>query len=94
MGKGENGNGEIKVNGKALVLPDFVFHPDNKLSSLYSVHDFIAQNQHLPDMPSKKDIGEKGLDIITFSMKLLQKIEELTLYVIDLQKQIDELKKQ
>lgn len=49
-------------------------------------------NRHLPDIPSAKEVEENGVDLGEMNAKLLQKVEELTLYVIDLQKQIDELK--
>jgi len=74
--------------------PDYVFEEDYNLLPLSEVEQFIQQNNRLPDIPSAKEIEENGLNIGEMQSKLLLKIEELTLYILDLQKQIDELKKQ
>lgn len=71
---------------------DFVFKPEYKLLDLKKVEAFIAQNGHLPDVPSEKEVRAKGYNVNEMDAKLLQKVEELTLYIIDLQKQIDALK--
>ena len=73
---------------------DFVFKPDYKLCPLKEVEQFIQTNQHLPNIPSSEEVISKGVNLAKMDAKLLQKIEELTLYVIDLQKQIDQLKQQ
>lgn len=52
----------------------------------------MKHNHHLPEIPSAKEVMENGLDLGDMQGKLLMKIEELTLYILDLQKQIDELK--
>ena len=56
-----------------------------------NLEDYIKIHGHLPDMPSEKEILEKGIDISDMQAKQQRKIEELTLYIIDLQKKIDEL---
>ncbi|MEZ2440119.1 hypothetical protein AB6805_00250 [Chitinophaga sp. RCC_12] len=66
---------------------DFVFHPDYELPSLQEVERFIKTNKHLPQIPSEKEIEKEGLDVGEMDKKLLQKIEELTLYIIDLKKE-------
>lgn len=71
---------------------DYVFHPDYKLPSLTTVEQFINDNKHLPDIPSEKEVKEKGIDLGEINKLYLQKIEELTLYIIDLQKQVNVLK--
>ncbi|GEP88827.1 hypothetical protein SAMN05660909_01299 [Chitinophaga terrae (ex Kim and Jung 2007)] len=71
---------------------DYVFHPNYQLPSLASVEQFIKTNKHLPDIPSEKEVTEKGIDLGEINKLYLQKIEELTLYIIDLQKQINALK--
>jgi len=71
---------------------DFVFEPTYKLPELKTVESFIAKNGHLPEIPSEKEVKEKGYQLANMDAKLLQKIEELTLYIIDLQKQVDALK--
>ncbi|MCG8410537.1 MAG: hypothetical protein MI739_04540 [Bacteroidales bacterium] len=80
--------------------PDYVFASDYNLRSLNEVETYIEQNNHLPDIPSQKEVNEKGINLGNMDAKLLQKIEELTLYIIqqnkkieNMQKQIDELKK-
>ena len=72
---------------------DFVFEPNYNLKSLSEVEAFVTENKHLPDVPSAKEFKENGYKIGEMDNLLLQKIEELTLYIIDLQKQIEELKK-
>ena len=59
--------------------------------ALFAVLGTLA-NRHLPDIPSAKEVEEEGVDVGEMNKLLLQKVEELTLYIIDLQKQIDELK--
>ena len=71
---------------------DFVFKDNYKLPALDEVEDFIAKNKHLPGIPTEAEVKEKGVNVGNISSKLLQKIEELTLYVIDLKKENDLLK--
>lgn len=71
---------------------DYVFASDYKLLSLSEVERFIKANKHLPDVPSAEEVVRTGIDVAKMDAKLLQKIEELTLYVIEQQKQIEELK--
>jgi len=73
---------------------DFVFQDNYKLPALDEVEDFISKNKHLPGIPSEAEVKEKGVSVGDMSSKLLQKIEELTLYVIDLKKENEALKGQ
>ena len=73
---------------------DFVFYDDYNLMPLYEVEKFIKKHKHLPDVPSASEVSKTGIDVAKMDALLLQKIEELTLYNIQLQKQIDELNKQ
>ncbi len=73
---------------------DFVFDKLYPLMPLYEVEKFYTQNHHLPDVPSEKQIQENGNNLGQTDALLLQKIEELTLYMVQQQKQIDELVKQ
>lgn len=73
---------------------DFVFKEDYKLLPLKEVEQFISQNKHLPGIPTESEVKEKGISVGNISSKLLQKIEELTLYVIDLNKENGALKAQ
>ena len=71
---------------------DFVFASDYKLLSLDSVELYINENCHLPGVPSADDVVKEGIDVAKMDALLLQKIEELTLYVIELKKEIEVLK--
>jgi trimeric autotransporter adhesin len=80
-----------------VVVPswsDFVFKDDYKLRPLAEVEAFIKENKHLPDIPTEKEVAEKGVAVGDMSSKLLMKIEELTLYMIAQQKEIEKLKAQ
>jgi hypothetical protein len=71
------------------VWPDYVFSPDYKLPSLEQVEKFTKENSHLPEIPSAKEIENEGQDLGEMNRLLLKKVEELTLYLIDLKKQSD-----
>lgn len=71
---------------------DFVFHKNYRLKALPEVEHFISVNKHLPDVPSAKEVAENGYSQHEINKALLQKVEELTLYVIEQQKQIETLK--
>ncbi|MGD8781982.1 MAG: LamG domain-containing protein [Ignavibacteria bacterium] len=74
--------------------PDKVFEEDYDLKPLTEVENFIKENKHLPDIPSAEEVKEEGLSIGEMQAKLLEKIEELTLYTIELNKKYIELSKQ
>ena len=69
---------------------DHVFSNEYDLKPLSDVEKFISENKHLPEVPSEKQMQTEGLNINEFQIKLLQKIEELTLYVIQQEKRIQE----
>jgi hypothetical protein len=72
---------------------DYVFEPGYNLRKLSDVEDFILIHGHLPDIPSASTVIENGVNLGEMDAMLLKKIEELTLYVIELQRQLDEIKK-
>jgi hypothetical protein len=74
--------------------PDFVFASNYNLRSLTEVEAFINQNKHLPNVPSEKEVKADGYDVSEMNAKLLQKIEELTLYLIEINKEVQTLKKE
>jgi hypothetical protein len=82
---------EVKVT--VSVLPDYVFKSDYKLPKLSSVESYINVNHHLPEIPSAAEVAANGMALGEMNTKLLKKVEELTLYVIDLKKELDQLKK-
>ncbi len=89
-------NGTVLAKEVKIVVDtgaDFVFSPDYRLKSLPEVESFIRENNHLPEIPSEKAMQEDGLSINEFQIKLLQKIEELTLYVIEQNKAIENLQR-
>ncbi len=71
---------------------DYVFADDYKLPALSDVEAFIKTNKHLPDVTPGSVIEGEGLEVGKTSAQMIKKIEELTLYVIELQKQVNELK--
>lgn len=66
--------------------------PDYQLPTISELESFVRENKHLPEIPSAKEMTENGIGMGDFQMKLLQKIEELTLYLIDQNKEIKQLK--
>jgi hypothetical protein len=92
---------KLAVNGSAVFTkavvkqynnwPDYVFEPTYKLPTLQQVEAFIKANKHLPDVPSAKEVETNGLDLGDNQAVLLKKIEELTLYVIDINKKVEQL---
>lgn len=68
--------------------PDFVFRENYPLRTLEETEAFIKTHQHLPEIPSAAEIKENGQDVGEMNAKLLQKVEEMTLHLIDLQKQL------
>jgi hypothetical protein len=88
-------NGKITTKEVEVTLTgwsDYVFGEDYKLPPLSEVEQFIKENKHLSGIPSEKSIIENGLSVGEMNQKMMAKIEELTLYVIELQKQVDALK--
>lgn len=92
----------LTVNGKITCTEvqvtmygwsDYVFNKDYNLLPLDKLENYIIENRHLPDVPSETEVLKEGLDVGEFNSLLLQKIEELTLYVIELNKQNNELNK-
>jgi hypothetical protein len=71
---------------------DFVFAKEYKLPPLFEVEKFIKANNHLPDVPSAMEIQTNGLKVGEMQTKAMQKIEELTLYIIEMKKEIEALK--
>ncbi len=76
------------------IWADYVFEPNFKLRSLQEVENFINTHKHLPDVPAQKEIKDKGLDVGEMQKIQMQKIEELTLYLIEQSKQIQALQEE
>lgn len=96
------GGYKLAVDGKIICTelmvrivanwPDYVFNKDYKLRRLDDVESFIKKNNHLPGIPSAITMEKEGLNIGDMQKLQMEKIEELTLYIIDLKKEIDMLK--
>ena len=83
---------EVKVTVDAGA--DFVFENDYNLPSLEFVDKFIKENKHLPQIASAKEMQKDGINLSEMNIKLLQKIEEMTLYMIEMKKENEEMKKE
>jgi hypothetical protein len=80
---------EVKVD-LTVEGPDYVFEPNYNLPSLTSIESYIKENKHLPEVPSAKEMEKNGVNVGEMEMLLLKKIEELTLYVIEQNKKIEQ----
>jgi hypothetical protein len=93
---------KLSVAGKAICeelkvqlsgsWPDYVFNNNYKLTSLNDLEKYIRQNKHLPNLPSAKEVETEGISVGDMQKRMVEKIEELTLYVLQLQKEIETLK--
>ncbi len=81
------------TNG-VLSFPDYVFAKDYKLKSLGDLEKFISENNHLPGIPSASEVEKDGINVAEMDVKLLEKIEEITLYIIEMKKEINTLQKE
>ena len=87
--------GKLKAREVEITITagaDHVFNTNYDLKPLSEVKAFVEENKHLPEIPSEKHMQENGLNVNEFQIKLLQKIEELTLYVIKQDEEIQKLK--
>jgi hypothetical protein len=93
---------KLSVDGKAICeelkvqlstsWPDYVFSPGYKLLPIDDLEKSIMANKHLPNMPSAADVtAEKGFEVGDMNRRLLEKVEELTLYIIEINKQNKQL---
>jgi len=100
--KGKIHTQEVLVDLDGAVAPDYVFEnyfndfseamPEYRLISLDELEAFLKENNHLPNVPSAETMQAEGISLKEMNLILLQKIEELTLYTIQQQKEIDVLK--
>jgi len=78
-----------KIYVQLTGFPDYVFNRDYQLMPLAQVKSYIDQNHHLPEMPTDKEVEAKGLDVGEMNKLLTKKVEELTLYMIELKQDKD-----
>ncbi|MGH8497851.1 MAG: hypothetical protein ACRERV_03445 [Methylococcales bacterium] len=79
---GMNVTGSLSVNNTALNVPDYVFDSDYPLLPLQELATYVVKEKHLPDIPPAREVADQGIDLGAMQMKLLKKVEELTLYTI------------
>ena len=105
VGIGTNSPDEkLTVNGtvhsKEVIIdlgipaPDYVFDKEYGLMTISELKTFLKENSHLPEFPSALEMEENGINLSEINMSLLKRIEELTLYILDQEKRIQEIEKQ
>ncbi|MEZ5584472.1 MAG: hypothetical protein R3F37_18435 [Candidatus Competibacteraceae bacterium] len=93
-------SGNVTIQGSLTTVtppgtfPDYVFDPTYSLMPLEKLSAFVDENRHLPDIPSAEDIKQNGMNMTELQLQLLKKVEELTLYTLQQQAQIDALQAQ
>lgn len=105
IGTTNNFGYKLAVNGNAIFTevkvklyanwPDYVFHRNYNLLPLNELETYLQKNKHLPGIPSAKQVEEEGgIELGKMNAKLLEKIEELTLYMIELKKENEKIKEE
>ncbi|NVM62182.1 hypothetical protein FHW88_000458 [Mucilaginibacter sp. SG538B] len=98
-----NPQNKLDVNGtihsKSVLIDlngwgDYVFKKGYHLRPLNEVKDYIDKNQHLPEIPSEQEMAKKGLNVSEMNILLMKKVEELTLYLIEIKDEMKELQKE
>jgi hypothetical protein len=101
-----SGDNEFKIDNAGFVrarevkvdfdlIPDYVFKQDYKLMSLNELENYIKDKKHLPNIKGENEFDKsEGMSLGEMNMKLLEKVEELTLYIIAQNKRIEALEKQ
>jgi hypothetical protein len=82
---------ELRVN-QVADWPDYVFQKDYQLMPVTQLESFIGEYGHLPNIPPAAEISKSGIEVGEMQRRMMEKIEELSLYVIQLKKEIDQLK--
>lgn len=81
---------ELKVQ-LSTNWPDYVFDNTYKLRSFDELRKFIADNKHLPNIPSASEVEKNGIEVGDMQKRMMEKIEELTLYILELEKKVSKL---
>jgi hypothetical protein len=85
--------GDITSNSGSCCVPDYVFDSDYPLMPMTELAEFIKRENHLPNIPSAEEMKKTGVNMTRFQMKLLEKVEELTLYTLSQEETIETQKK-
>lgn len=100
---GTTRNFAVKANGEVYArkytttladIPDYVFDPSYKLMDFAQLRQYIHLNHHLPNVPSAKEYEANGVDLGEMNRVLLEKVEELTLYILQLEERLETVEKQ
>jgi len=83
-----------QIQVKTSVWADYVFNKDYKLRPLQEVEAYISANNHLPEVPSESEVVKDGINVSEMNATLLKKVEELTLYMIQQQKEMIQQQKE
>jgi hypothetical protein len=84
----------FQVGATNLNVPDYVFEPNYKLLPLKQLATYVEKEKHLPEIPSAREIEARGLDLSEMQMRLLKKVEELTLYTLQQEEKLSSLQRQ
>lgn len=91
------GGGEVFARKYITTLnpfPDYVFSEDYELMSYQDLRNYIYTNKHLPNIPKATTVEEKGMDLGELNRILVEKVEELTLYILELEDRLSEIEKE
>jgi hypothetical protein len=91
--EGKIGAREVRVTS-TTPWPDYVFGSQYQLPSLQSLKDYIKNNSRLPNMPSANEVKENGIELGDMNTRIVEKLEELTLYIIELNAKMEKLEKE
>lgn len=87
--------GKVACSELVIIDPikwaDYVFDKNYKLKPLSELERYYSVNKHLPEVPSEKEVADNGVNLAEMNVVLLKKVEELTLYVVELNKKIEKL---
>ncbi len=83
--------GNLTTQNPAGTFPDYVFAPDYELMPLAELSEFVTTQRHLPNVPTAQEVASKGLNMTQMQIRLVEKVEELTLYTIAQEKTITDL---
>ncbi len=92
--EGSIGARRIKITENPFHWYDHVFAEDYNLMSIEDLNSYIKENKHLPEIPTQEDVNNDGVDLGEMNAKLLLKVEELTLYIIQLNEQMQAMQEE
>ncbi|MCF6263987.1 MAG: hypothetical protein L3J24_10430 [Xanthomonadales bacterium] len=84
-------DGQVRINGTALNVPDYVFEDDYDLMSLDDLAEYINLNKHLPGVANANEVNSNGLDLAGSQLSILEKVEELVLYTLQQHEDLKQL---